>query len=145
MDNSSIPIDERLLQAYLSSTYRVYQGTDECTDIFIGRKHPVLDQYLLEMGLQNWVFITAWNPRSQILSIEENITKQTRLLAEVHNTGLSYFPGEGIGTDEEWPPEQSLWVPGVSLAVAVDWGKRFEQNAVVWGELGGKAELVFCC
>jgi hypothetical protein len=53
-------------------------------------------------------------------------------------------PGEGIGDDGTWLPEQIILVLGIERTAAVQLGRRFGQRAIVWGELGGLATLAFC-
>ena len=54
------------------------------------------------------------------------------------------FDGWGRGEDLNWEPEQSLLALGVGKAQAIELGRRFGQNAVVWGTAGGLAELLDC-
>lgn len=141
MDNSSIPFDERLLAAYLSTTYRVWVEREKFWDILIGALHPAVDHYLNQHRLSTWVFITAWNPRSKWLDILENQARNQGLLAMIQQSRLLYFEGVGIGASGEWPAEVSYWVAGVNREQALEWGKFWEQNAVVWGEINQTAEL----
>jgi len=141
MDNSSIPFDERLWEAYVRTTYRVLREDENVWDIQIGQFHPALDQYLHEQGLHTWVFITAWNPGSQLLTTAENHLRNQKLLQMILDGAFPYFLGIGIGSDGNWPAEESYWVAGPSQKMALEWGRFGGQNAVVWGEAGGKAEL----
>lgn len=142
MDNSSIPFDERLLLAYLSTTYRVGLDNEKFWNIQIGQFHPVVDGYLKDHGLATWVFITAWNPQSKWLDKVENEARNQGLLAMIQQSGLSYFEGTGTGTSGEWPAEESYWVTEVSREQVLEWGKFWAQNVVVWGEIKQKAELM---
>ena len=54
------------------------------------------------------------------------------------------LPGEGIGEDGAWLPERSILVPGMECDAAVQLGRRFDQRAIVCGEVGGVAALVLC-
>lgn len=141
MDNSSIPFDERLWEAYVRTTYRVLREDEKVWDIQIGHFHPCLDQYLHERGLHTWVFITAWNPGSRLLSSEENRRRNQALLQWIVESALPYFPGLGMGADGDWPAEESYWVAGLSRKMALEWGQFWGQNAVVWGKLRQKAGL----
>ncbi|WP_373552803.1 DUF3293 domain-containing protein [Haliscomenobacter sp.] len=142
MDNSSIPFDGRLLQAYLSTCYRVCFSPESRLDIHIGQKHPELDQHLLEVGYAHWLFITAWNPHSQLLEVSQNAAQNLALLETIQNLQLPYLIGWGIGADGTWLAEESFWVAGIERNAALDLGKKWAQNAVVWGEIGKEAELL---
>ena len=64
-------------------------------------------------------------------------------------TGLPTFNGEGApnptGPDwpADWPPETSLLVLGLPEPAAADLARRYEQNAILHGALGGPARLVW--
>ena len=58
--------------------------------------------------------------------------------------GDEHESGRGIPDDSAWEPEESMLAIGVSREEALSLGRRFGQNAVVWGERGGGAELFDC-
>jgi len=88
--------------------------------------------------------VTAHNPRSALLSADENRARHQRLQIDVSARGYAAFPGEGIGDDRTWPPETSLLVLGMSRSEAVALGAAHGQRAVVWGALGEPAMLLRC-
>jgi len=45
---------------------------------------------------------------------------------------MDTIEGEGVGPDQAWPAEKSLFVFGVDLETARMPGVRYRQNAVVW-------------
>ena len=140
MDNLSPPIDEQLKQAYLSSLYRV---SDPAFDIRIGITHEPLDQWLATRGYSCWAFVTAWNPKSSLLSIEENEARHQALMVEVASLGYSWQEGWGIGQDGSWAPEKSILVPGIMLKEAISIARQFGQLAIVFGEAGNAAQLIW--
>jgi Protein of unknown function (DUF3293) len=89
----------------------------------------------------NWAFVTAWNPRSQPVSAEENTRRMAELEAFVRSGGWTFYHGRGVGRDGTWPPEPSLLIIGIQWRDAVELGKRFGQNAVVVGRTGEAARL----
>jgi hypothetical protein len=91
-------------------------------------------------GVNEWAYITAWNPYSKPTNPDRNDERHKDLLAEL--TDYPLFAGEGIGTDPEWEPEKSVLVLGISRQQAVSIGNKYEQNAIVFGVLNTKAELV---
>jgi len=52
------------------------------------------------------------------------------------------YPGEGRDAEGRWPAEPSLLVIGISRADAEAFGRRFEQNAVLFVERGGVPRLI---
>ena len=114
-------------------------------DIHIGSRNPDLEELLNTLRLREWAYITAWNPRSKERSAEENAAAHRAFLQELHARGFRhYFEGEGIPDNPGWAPERSVWIAGISRADAIALGAQCGQNAIVVGQLGGVAELVFC-
>lgn len=131
-------LDRRLTEAYLRTTYRVWQPPIE---IRIGQLCPAMDVLLAERGSESWAFVTAWNPGSRVLPADENAQRQAELEQIVESAHWSYIYGVGIGEDTTWPPEESLLVLGISAAEAVALGRRFGQNALVFGRQNEVPEL----
>lgn len=52
------------------------------------------------------------------------------------------FEGHGVGEDPNWEPELSLFIIGISEGDASKIGKKFEQNAIVYGELNNTPDLM---
>lgn len=127
-----------LEEAYRATTYEATVGGQKIA-LRIGKRSKQLDR--AQIG--EWVFITAWNPRSQECSPEENERRQRALEAELKARGKHFVPGLGIPDDRsQWEPEQSFlaWPVGRDEAQALR--ERFDQNAVVWGRAGHPAELL---
>jgi hypothetical protein len=111
--------------------------------IRLGEPCVRLDALLREHGVTTWAYVTAWNPRSQILTDTQNAARHARLLARVRELGVPHFAGRGSADDARWS-EQSLLILGISGDAALQLGALFDQHAVVVGELGGCAELRWC-
>ena len=108
----------------------------------VDQTHMELDRLLESEQKNTWCFITAWNPGSQPLNEDLNTRRNLVLENEIQKMGHPYFFGQGRGPDERWPAEHSFLVLGLSREESIAAGKRHEQNAVVYGELGSKAELM---
>lgn len=107
----------------------------------VGEPSPEADALLASVGAHGWAFLTAWNPRSTRASAEANALAQKRLRACVAGRAL-VLDGEGRAPDGSWS-EESLFVAPASEEEAVAWARAFEQTAVLVGEVGGRARLVF--
>ena len=107
----------------------------------IDEAHPVLDNVLAQHGATSWAYLTAYNPGSVRLSDADNAVRQRELLVAIEQAGHPYHEGAGVG--DGWEPEPSLLVLRISEADAVALGRRFGQNAIVVGEQGGPARLVW--
>jgi hypothetical protein len=136
-------ISQELLNAYLTTKYLVHTPKGE-TIILIGKRHPEIDPFVENLELKSWAYITAYNPHSELLPKEANQQRQGDLKKTIQDTGLSYFEGEGIGTDETWEPEPSVFIPGITEDVAIRLGEKYGQNAIVFGKYREAAQLLEC-
>ncbi len=130
-------IDQSLIHAYNNTNYRVFNPE---LVLKIGDLHPGLDKLLLEWGKNTWAFITASNPFSNPLSDGVNNARFVLLKESVKS--YIYFEGEGMGSDPSWKPERSSLIIGINELEAIEIGKSFEQNAIVFGRIDSVAELV---
>jgi len=77
-------------------------------------------------------FITAFNPYSNVLSVEENLKSQGHLLEDISRLGLETVVGYGQDVAREWPKETSLLVLGITEAQAETLADRHSQNGFIW-------------
>lgn len=130
--------------AYRETEYWVDDAPSEPFVIRIGEINLELDVLLTELGEFEWAYVTACNPKSMRLSDEENAERMRQLETEVDRRGLRCFHGRGQGSDDRWPAEPSLLAIGESaIADAVELARQFGQNAIVAGQLGEPAELMW--
>ncbi|TGD72183.1 DUF3293 domain-containing protein [Mangrovimicrobium sediminis] len=107
-----------------------------------GEMAPDLDEHLKQWECDCWCFITACNPRSQQLDDEANRERQ-RILGDVLRMKNEYvFDGVGRSASGDWY-EQSFFVAGIDFLQAEALAIIFEQNAILIGQRGGPAELLF--
>ena len=126
-----------LIAAYKNTRYHVFNtGITICID----ENNVLLDALLSKQDAKSWAYITAYNPFSQTFTAEANDARHRLLLQSV--AAFSSFEGEGKGADESWPPEKSLLILGISKEQAIAIGNEYEQNAIVYGEVGQAAQLL---
>jgi hypothetical protein len=130
-------------EAYRRTSYVASVGTQKL-ELRIGASTPALDALLRARGVSCWAFVSASNPHATRLSDAENAARFAALVRAVESGGFAYFPGQGVGDDGSWPPEESLLVLGMSEAAAVALARRFAQEAIVVGRSGAAARLVLC-
>jgi Protein of unknown function (DUF3293) len=137
-EHSGLP--RELEEAYRRTIYRVSYGGD-AIDVRIGEGNPTLDRVLDQEGWEDWIIITAFNPRSVRLLLSENEERDRQLRNELVLRGLTFCRSEAIDPEEEWPAESGFLVPGLNLEAAAEIARRYDQNAIVFGEVRGPAEL----
>lgn len=89
-----------------------------------------------------WAFITAYNPRSHKLTATENAARAKAL--EAAAGAWTFRRATGVPDEPEIKPEHGVAIEGIPRAEAVALARRFDQNAIVYAEPGGQAELVWC-
>ena len=122
-------MNEELFDAYSST---IYQVNEPLIQILIGQQCGPIDALLQQHNCITYAFITAWNPFSNLLSDAENENRNQLLYNELIGKFL-LFQGQGIGQDPKWKPEESFLVLGIDECTAIEVGKKFEQNAIVFG------------
>ena len=125
---------EQLHQAYLNTSFKVL--TNPSSIIKINSVVPELNH------LDRWVFLSAWNPMSKGLSLEENRKRNQNLEEDVKRLGLQYIPGIGISEDEQWS-EESFLIANCSQEKANGLAVKYKQLAFVFGKKGEVAKLVY--
>lgn len=129
-----------LRKAYEQAIYEVYDG-QKTIEIKIGQNCPSLDYLIAQSALPTWALITAANPYSQPLSTPENQRRDQRLSKHLQGLELPLIPALGKDPTGVWSPEPSWLILGITRQKAIAIGQKFEQNAIVYGELNQAAEL----
>ena len=131
-------MDNGLLSAYENTSFNVYQPK---ISIRIGVINKELDNLLLTNQCETYAFVTAYNPYSALKTHEENRKLNEALFRDLIDE-YQLFEGEGVGEDISWEPEKSFLVLGITLDDAKAIGVKYSQNAIVFGIIGEKPELL---
>lgn len=129
--------------AYRATAFRV-DAPGGGFDLRVGTHAPELDALLDLAGARCWAYVTAHNPGGRLRDAAANEADQRRLAERVRRTGLTAIAGRGIGANGGWPPEESLLILDLARDAAIALAREFGQEALVAGNRGGVAELVFC-
>lgn len=129
--------------AYRATAYIVEVPGGSSVTIKCGERSEELDRHLDELGVVDWAFVTACNPRSTRLGDAENALRIAMLDAVLRDRGLAWLAGTGQGSAGDWPPEPSRLVLGIGEADAIALGRLLDQNAIVAGSRGHAARLVW--
>lgn len=137
--------DERAILGgrYEATTYRVATANSPI-DLRVGHICPELDALLAALGASNWAFVSAANPLSKPLCVQENRQRHGSLMQLLDDSGYVYLQGEGIPDEADWYPEPSVLIFGMQCEDAAELARRFLQNAVLCGSLGQPSRLVWC-
>ncbi|HYL90337.1 MAG TPA: DUF3293 domain-containing protein [Burkholderiales bacterium] len=127
------------LEAYRKADYVVF--ADPPVVLRVGKKNAKLDELIKADGASTAAFVTAANPRGERRPDAENGVANAALQSLVQAAGYPYHWGEGRDPFGTWS-EPSFLVIGIYRANAEALGQLFEQNAIVYCELGRAPELV---
>ena len=133
-----------LYRAYLSTSYEA-MCEGQLIQIKIHALTPALDSTLCQQKCNSWAYITAFNPYSSDSTTAAENRQQNQLLASsIQKLGHPFYHGAGRSMTSDWPPEESFLILGISEPQALKLGRRFRQNAIVYGELQAAAKLLLC-
>jgi hypothetical protein len=110
----------------------------------VGARNTSLDRELSRQGASHWAFVTAYNPYSRPRATWYNVARSEQLLRAVRASRWPYRHALAEGDSGDWPVEEGLLILGISPERSRRLGRRFHQNAVLVGELGRNAELLWC-
>ncbi len=139
--NKSPMFDQDLQNAYEKAIYEIF---DPPISWSIGGLVPAIDALLEEHQITTACLITAHNPKSIIVAVDKNQEQQDLLVQFVEQNEWTYFIGQGNDSSGSWPSEDSLLILGLNEIESTQLGRKFEQNAVVFLEIGKPAQLLFC-
>ena len=104
---------EGLLQAYEETTIEIIQSEKQIEDL----------------GWIEYFVITAWNPFSKQLSLDENRRRNSELENDLLAVNAELLKAIGRSNDWKWF-EESLAVRNMSLSEIVQVAKKYQQNAI---------------
>lgn len=134
-------LNPELISAYRRTLFQVTGGSDPFT-LTIDVPSAALDALHRTNQVTSSAFMTAWNPRSELLADAENRRRQAELIAYLEERGLHWLSGIGVDPNSEWPGEESVLVLGIGYEAACEAGRHFGQNAIVWCSDAARPALV---
>jgi len=139
MSVSAVPAE--LVEAYNRTQYLMQTENGEIV-LRIGEPSKAIAELIEAAAADGGVFITAENPFSQPLTVDENKDRQDRLRKDLAVLGALVIDGAGQGEDPSWPAEASYSAIGITRDQACELGIKYEQNAIVWFDATGTGELI---
>ena len=129
-------LDPSLIEAYHQTDYHFGD-----TFFNIGELSSKADSLLQQFAPAGGLFITAWNPLGEELTLEDNLKANQNLKPELLIRGLNVIDGYGVSKDGKWREDSFFTYPideENSLKLCCD----FSQNAVVYVSSNGLPELL---
>lgn len=123
-------LSPHLVQAYRETHYQVHGNPPWVLQV--DQWSAALAATYELSGARCCAFLTACNPLSIDLPVEQNEQRQGQLADWLAMKGLTTLPGVGQHPTNGWPGEPSFLVWDLSRADAEALGHVWEQNALVW-------------
>ena len=109
-------------------------------EIEIGQTHPELDRWLDKYQLTRWLILTAENPNGEEFPGFVNKQRTGVLRSELGETDYPHLEGKAVMLG--YPEEKSFLILGISLEDSVRLAQKYDQVAIVTGEIGQFAEVL---
>src|SRR4029453_3035769 len=107
-------IAAELLAAYTATDFVVFDGAEQWA-LHVGVASSRVDALLDRNHAVRATVVTAFNPRSRVLTPEANATRHRALVELLEERGLPFLLGEGRDPGGHWTPETECIVFGISL------------------------------
>lgn len=130
-------MDAKFVQAYTQAQYRIH----EPNILFgVGLISKELSQHLVKIKCTCFAFITAYNPYSKVLSVEENKERNGLLLVDLNEyMTIPWAWGDRSGERE---PEDSFLVCNIFKDQIIQLAQKYEQNAILYRDGGESVEII---
>jgi len=109
--------------------------------IKIDALNPDLDSFLIDNNAFQWVYLSADNPQSNLVTPAENQRNRKKLLKYCKDQKLRYWPGLAVPATDNWPPEENLLILDIDQRRGDTLAVLFDQKAYLHGRLNGVAHL----
>ena len=130
------------IQGYLTTTYTL-EGGSQTIGLRIGVESAQAQAWMAAGGVSRLAFISAENPRSEVLTKQENAERMQQMAERLRESNLRFWPAAGVPDSTDWEVERAFFVE-CDLAAALRLAAEFEQNAIVMVESGLCPALVIC-
>jgi hypothetical protein len=130
-----------LTEAYDQTDYVVADAGHHFT-LKVGVTSTELSSIFAKAHLTTAAFITAWNPYSRKTSSHKNEAANEKLWNELLSVCQFVLRGFGRSPSGDWDAEESFLGCGLTIDLARDLGRKYEQNAIIWIGQECRPELV---
>lgn len=132
--------DDSLTNAYRAARYQV-EVTGGCLELKVDAPCEPLRLWLAARRHSCAALLTAHNPGSEQRAAWLNDEAQRRLHATLRARGLHYLTGRNLDPRGQWPVEDSVLVPDLSLHDAYALALQFGQRAFLWCDASATPRL----
>ena len=127
-----------LKDTYLKAYYYIIELD---TSIIADELNHQLDNYLQKNNHTSWAIITAYNPKSIVLCEQENKSNNENLKNDLKN--YKFLNTKSGSNSSDWGIEYGFIIFNITKERSLKIAKKYNQNAILFGEQHKKAELIF--
>ncbi|WP_157501322.1 DUF3293 domain-containing protein [Lewinella sp. 4G2] len=110
-----------------------------------GSPNASFTDWIAARGYSSYAFLTAYNPYSnRQLSRADNLALAQVLRNRIKDLAIDAVPAAAVDVTGTWPEEVGLMLLGVDLGTALQLGREFQQNAILYGKTGNAAAVLWC-
>lgn len=124
-------VHPQLVRAYREAIY-IVNSEGRAISLKVGEVNSDLVKLMRSKKVITAAVLTAYNPYSEVTSNEENERSQSNLLDKLGQKSVHCMVAIGTDANEEWDPEPSILVLGISLQDAEALADEYGQNAFIW-------------
>jgi hypothetical protein len=133
--------DLDLICAYMGTNYFI-NGYD--IPLKINIFHVDLPNIYNKYNVKSSAYITAYNPYSELKTIDENTNNNLSLKKLLINKNYNFIEGIGSHPSNEWEGEPSFLILGIGRDDATEIGILYKQNAILWCGNDCAPQLILC-
>jgi Protein of unknown function (DUF3293) len=130
-----------LIAAYRATHYCVNGGAPSFL-LKVDEYSADLEECQRAHGVSCSAFLTAWNPWSRATAHEVNHAAQRELATLLAARGYRTLDGLGVDPTGQWEGEESFLVLGIGCDEAIELGRQFRQNGILWAAADAVPRLV---
>ena len=135
------PMTPELRESFRNARYEVRLPA-EAVDLAVDRRCEPLGEWLRANGYSCAALMTAHNPAGMQRCDALNTASQAMLEARLVQGGYTLIQATAFDPSGGWPPEPSLFIPGIAQADAMTLASEFGQLAILWSAADAIPRLV---
>lgn len=129
---SKTGIAAETLAAYRAARYCVLAVPE--FSLLLDQRDAALSVLMAACQQTTAALLTAFNPLGVQCSVQENRRADAGLQLALRSHGLPLYPTIASDPAGRWPKEPGWLVLGLSRDDAIDIGRQFSQNAILWAD-----------
>jgi hypothetical protein len=129
-------------QEFLETDYIVFKNQLFRKEVVLKINQTADFIYFARDDLKTCAFIAAWNPLPEILSLDENNSRNLEMKNDLTAQGYNYHDGIGVSADKKWS-EESYFIENIDRDAANEIALKYGQKAFVFIDADRITKLIY--